>query len=278
MKSILPVVISIPHGGTFIPGEVRNLCRLNAREILEDGDTWSKEIYTLSGEVAACIKTSIARAVLDMNRSCNDLPPNNPDGVVKTVTVFNKQIWPEASGLPGHITEFLINKYHKAYHRAITNACKDKDAVLGLDCHTMLAAAPSGSRFPGELRPLICLSNGGDEHGKPINMPVTAPPELLFAFGDAIIKAFEHADIQIQSNIPLLVYNNPFRGGYITKHHGLNSKIPWIQIELSKALYIPEHPQFDYIMTSEIAARLKSLQNMFRNALHGFLKELKPMV
>ena len=34
----LPLFISVPHGGTWVPPEAAETCRLNPREILADGE------------------------------------------------------------------------------------------------------------------------------------------------------------------------------------------------------------------------------------------------
>jgi formiminoglutamase len=95
----LPVLISIPHGGLAIPDRLKSQFLPDSRSVLRDADTWARELYSLHGEVAAIINTDIARLVLDMNRSPQDRPPGNPDGVVKTVTVVGERVWRNPDGL-----------------------------------------------------------------------------------------------------------------------------------------------------------------------------------
>jgi len=51
-RAPLPVLLSIPHGGDWIPLEVRGMVELGPREIFEDGDAFTREIFNLSPEVA----------------------------------------------------------------------------------------------------------------------------------------------------------------------------------------------------------------------------------
>ena len=234
----LPVVISVPHGGTVIPKEVVSKCKLDFKSILLDGDTWSRELYAFRDDVIAYVDTLIARVVLDMNRAPNDRPPDNPDGIVKTFSVDRQQVWLSESGLPENAINELTRKYYSPSHQAISNACRLPDAVLGIDCHTMLPIAPNIDKQRGEERPLICISNRGDFSGNPIKGPITAPTETVLALKDALKSVFAHLDIELKVGT-LVSINNPFSGGYITWHHGINGPLPWIQLEINRSIYMP---------------------------------------
>ena len=45
MKS-LPVLISIPHSGNEIPGDLRKTLLLTNKEIFEDSDPFTRDIYS----------------------------------------------------------------------------------------------------------------------------------------------------------------------------------------------------------------------------------------
>ena len=278
-EEVLPVLLSIPHGGLEVPSELKDLCQLTLAEILADGDTWSREIYSWPQGVVKCIEADVARAVVDMNRSPQELPPDNPDGVVKTVTVSQKKIWPSDQGLPQELVGRLVADYHTPYHEAIGRAMADsmeskgKNNIkieLGLDCHTMLELAPPGAETPGVLRPLICLSNGGDEQG--LTLPgqhLTASTQLLLTMRDALKQAFFHQDVQVEINLesaPPVLLNQPFKGGYISRHHS-NRGIPWLQLELNRSLYLPVHGQLAIAPDYETQRRLTDLRHRFRRSL-----------
>jgi formiminoglutamase len=79
----LPLIVSVPHAGLTVPEEVRSYCVLTPKQILADCDEGAAEIYNLKSEAAAYITTSVARAIVDMNRAEND---RGRDGIVKTHT------------------------------------------------------------------------------------------------------------------------------------------------------------------------------------------------
>lgn len=193
----LPLLISVPHGGLRVPPEVEPLCRLDLPALLRDGDTWAGHLYAMESRVRALYRFPVARAVVDVNRAPGDVPPGNPDGVVKTVTVEGEPVWQDAGGLSREQAEILLERYYYPYHRRLERAVRDREILLGLDCHTMLERAPGGSNRPGERRPLVCLSNRGDERGEALQDPVTAPPALLRALGRALEK--ELADLVLEA-------------------------------------------------------------------------------
>ena len=66
--------------------------------------------------------------------------------------------------------------------------------------------------------------------------------------------------------------NDPFKGGHITKTYG-NNPYPWIQIEMSRELYLD--PQwFDHKTLTIDQKRLKSLNQSFEKTLDLFGKKL----
>ena len=95
----LPLLITVPHGGTNIPKEAQE-CALTAHQIAADNDTWSQELYHFSEHVVAFHDTDVPRAIVDLNRAADLHGPKHPDGVVKTHTVDGRQIWPDPGGSP----------------------------------------------------------------------------------------------------------------------------------------------------------------------------------
>ncbi len=270
-SSKLPVIISVPHGGTTIPWEVKTLCRAALPAILRDGDTWSRELYALKNQVLFYIDTDIARVAVDLNREPQDRPPQNPDGVVKTFTINGERVWHDPTGLSTETTDLLIQRYHAPYHKAIQEACRNSGAVLGLDCHSMLGLAPESGPNPFEPRPLICLSNRGDKWGHPAGEPITAPTELLAAMGESLAEQFKHEDVELKAQGPPVTLNHPFKGGYITRYHGNTSLIPWIQVEISRALYMPKKPCWTKKPDENVKKRLEDIRHKLFQGIKNIL-------
>ena len=248
---MLPVLLSIPHGGTRVPEELRDRVCITAHDQFDDSDACTLDIYDLSPHVALVVKTEIARAFVDLNRAPDDRPPGNPDGVVKSATCFNRPIY-----LPGRepddaATQCVLDRYHTPYHESLASAVATPAFALALDCHSMLAFAPPISRDLGRPRPLFCLSNRDG---------ATAPRRVVERLASAISRAFEISPAEIG-------VNEPFKGGYITQRHG-GGRVPWIQVEMNRSLYL-EDPWFDRETLHVEAQRLAELRDRFHGALRA---------
>ena len=243
----LPILVSVPHGGTETPPEVSDRVSASAADVFEDGDAFTPEIYAVSELVGHHQVARIARAFVDLNRAVDDRPPSNPDGVVKTATCFDRPIYREP--LDNALIEQLIARYHVPYHATLSERARGGDLVLGLDCHSMAAIPPPVAPDSGTPRPLFCLSNGEGQ---------TCDDDTLRRLAAAITRAFECSEDDVQ-------LNRPFRGGYITRRHGRNP-LPWIQIEMNRSLYLAA-PWFDPETRTVAARRLDELQERFARAL-----------
>ena len=112
----LPVLLSIPHGGKKIPPQLKDRVILLPENILEDIDAFTREIYDLGEKVTEVIFTNIARTFVDLNRAPDDLPSQNPDGVIKSHTCFGKAIYQNGLEPDEALTQILLKDYYYPYH------------------------------------------------------------------------------------------------------------------------------------------------------------------
>jgi N-formylglutamate deformylase len=207
----LPLLVSVPHAGLDIPAAAAPYCVLTRQQIAEDGDEGAAEIYDIEDEVEAFHTTSVARAIVDLNRAEDD---RGKDGVVKTHTCWEVPVYDPFP--PEAVVRSLLDTYHRPYHVRLRELASTSGARLGVDCHTMVAFGPPVSPDPGAERPWVCLSNGDG----------TCPQEWM----EGLRRSFEKA---FGGNVRV---NDPFRGGYITRTHA--AEMPWVQLELSRAPFL----------------------------------------
>ena len=247
----LSFLLSIPHGGTQRPPELDSHLSITDKDLFDDSDPFVIEIYDLGDKVERVVKTNIARAFVDLNRSLQDLPPQNPDGLIKSATCYEKPIYRKGSEPNESLTSVLIEMYYKPYHRSIQKSIHELDLQLCLDCHSMASVAPNISPDGNQKkRPMFCLSN---KDGK------TSSNELIELLAFCISKSFEIDRDEIS-------LNDPFHGGHITKTYG-NNPVPWIQIEMNRDLYLAEE-WFDGNSLSIDSSRLRKLNEQFENCLN----------
>lgn len=255
--SRLPVAISIPHGGTAIPAELDGRLCISARDILHDADSFAIQLYDLGDGVSRVIKTEIARTFVDLNRSLQDLPPDNPDGIIKTSTFHGRPIYLEGMEPDEYIQRRLMELYYMPYHRAIQRSMMELNLQLCLDCHTMESVAPEISPdTTGKRRPAFCLSN---KDGR------TSSSEMIELLASCMAESYGVDLTQIS-------INDPFHGGHITDTYG-NNPIPWIQVEMNRNLYLTE-PWFDAESLSMNHTRLQDLNKQFSDALNIFFARI----
>ena len=253
----LPILLSIPHGGTKRPKELEDHLCITNKDQFDDSDPFVIEIYNLENKVERVISSEIARAYIDLNRSPQDLPPQNPDGLIKSTTCYQKKIYIKGREPDDSLTKKLIQLYYLPYHRSIQKSLREIDLQLCLDCHSMASQAPNISPDgKNKERPLFCLSN---QNGK------TSSNEMIELLADCISESF-----QINRNQILL--NNPFLGGYITKTYG-NNPIPWIQIEMNRKLYLTD-PWFDKDSLTLKESHSKKLNKQFEESLNLFFSKI----
>lgn len=246
---MLPILVSVPHGGTETPPEIADRVIASPADIFDDGDACTREIYAFEAAVAHIHCADVARAFVDLNRAPDDLPPRSPDGVVKSETCYAKPIYAPGQDLTPELIDTLLDRHYHPYHRALTEAASDPLLRLAIDCHSMASKPPPISPDPGQERPLFCLSNAAGQ---------TCPNETLERLADALVDTMDCA----RSDVWL---NRPFRGGYITRAHG-SGPLPWLQIEMNRSLYLAD-PWFDRPTLTVDPDRLSHLRDRLLEAL-----------
>ena len=252
----LPVLISIPHGGDGVPDELSDRICINSQDIFADIDPFTPEIYDIDPWAEEVITTDIARTFIDLNRAEDDLPPQNPDGIIKSMTCYKKPIYKQGKEPDPALRQQLVQHYYLPYHQRLNEILSEGKVRLGLDCHSMAASAPpiSPDAGSGTTRPLICLGNAYNK---------ASDRGLVEKLAACFCEAFSLEEDQV-------AINRPFSGGYITRTYG-SSPVPWVLIDMNRALYLSS-PWFNE-MTGQIDnLRLMELSDMFLNALKLFFR------
>lgn len=237
MKRRYPFLISIPHGGTDVPPELNGRLQLSKKDIHYYSDPRTKELYNFGDKAAVLIEADISRMVVDLNRPPLPIPPRDPDGIIKTRTVDGRPVYRKGKVPDLARIHRLLMAWYFPYHQKIDELIDERDVAIAFDCHSMLPHGSGEQKDAGKKRPLICLGNNGDRLGQVKKHGITTcPPEWI----QGLAKEFRD-EFSIGREVAI---NNPFSGGFIANAHYWRKGIPWIQIEVNRALYEPD-PQND---------------------------------
>ena len=187
-RGTVPLLISIPHAGTFVPPELLQRFSPVACE-LPDTDWYVDRLYGFASAMgASIIKANLSRYVVDLNRAPDSaaLYAANPTSPVCPTMTFAGDAIYEHSDVPDdrEIRE-RVDDYWRPYHRCIgQELARIKDARCR--CGTRI---PLPARFrPG---PPECCRNSTLLLGDGANCPRAASDALLYiVLGDGEFAAF----------------------------------------------------------------------------------------
>jgi N-formylglutamate deformylase len=239
----LPVLISMPHVGTFIPDEIAAGMTDVARHV-DDCDWHLERLYGFAARNgASMIVPTHARYVVDLNRppdSANLYPGQDTTGLVP-VDTFDKVPLYHPGGEP---TDAEIARrralYWQPYHDALAKELATLKAIHGKallwEAHSIRSHVPRF--FEGRLPDF----NFGTASG------ASAAPGMAEALIGCVTRDGRYTSVA----------NGRFKGGYITRHYGQpNEGIYAVQLELSQITYMQETRPFAY--EEALAARLEPL-------------------
>lgn len=248
-----PLLISIPHLGTHIPGELRPLYTDVALTVA-DTDWHLDVLYDFARELGATLLGArVSRYVIDLNRPPNDeslYPGQTTTGLCPTETFRGEPIYQAGRAPDDKEKQRRVSLYWQPYHDVLAGELgrlrSEHPNVLLWEAHSIASTLPR--LFDGKLPDL----NIGTQDGR------TAAP----AIEAATVKA-------AASSSYTTVANGRFKGGYITRHFGnQRAGIHAIQLEMCQSTYMQEYAPFHYA-PDRAAAVGATLRAMLEGALHA---------
>jgi N-formylglutamate deformylase len=225
-QGTLPLLISIPHAGTFVPEAIAQRFTL-AGGHLADTDWHVDQLYDFARQLGASIlKANYSRYVVDLNRSPDSasLYAGNPTSpVCPTLTFENEPIYLAGREITATEIDARIDQYWQPYHQRLAAELRSMRERHGYallwDAHSI--ASEVASLFEGVL-PEFNFGTRDDA-----SCPRAVADQLLeLVTTDGKFGA---------------VLNGRFKGGYITMHYGRQDQnIYAVQLELSRRVYMDE--------------------------------------
>lgn len=231
----IPMLVSIPHTGTWLPEDVRESLASPAMQAQPMTDWHLHLLYDfLPALGATTLYATVSRFVVDLNRPPQPralYPGRFETGLVPLQTFQGEEVFHEPPS--PDVVETRRQAWHTPYHARLQALLDDlrtqfRQVVL-IDAHSV-ASAPNV--LHGALEQDIYL---GDRDG------ATCGAWLRAALRDG----FESEGLAV-------ALNAPYKGGYITDHYGRQDGVEAIQIEMAQRVYMdendpsggPAHPRF----------------------------------
>lgn len=220
-----PLLISIPHAGTYVPEAIQARFTESA-QVLPDTDWQVDRLYDFVQELGAhCLIATHSRYVIDLNR-----PPDNtalyegPTTGLVPETQFDGTPIYRADQAPDAVERAeRLTRYHRPYHERLTLELEAIRARYGyallFDAHSIRSRVPR--LFEGSLPDFNLGSNDG---------------------ASAAAEPIQRAYAVCRSAIGYrAVLDGRFKGGYITRHYGRpGAGIHALQLELAQSTYMDE--------------------------------------
>lgn len=235
-----PVVLGLPHTGTWLPDDIR--ADLNDRgRMLTDTDWHVHRLYDGLLPGATTVRATFHRYVIDANRDPSGAslyPGQNTTGLVPLTDFDGEDLWntpPTEAGIEARRAAF-----HAPYHGALQAELERVRARHGVailyDCHSIRSHIPF--LFDGPLPDFNIGTNDG--------------ATCALAFATAV------RDICTKAEGYTTVLNGRFRGGWSTRHYGHpEAGLHAIQMELAQSTYLAEEAApFDYDIARAEALRV----------------------
>lgn len=223
----VPLLISLPHDGSFIPDHIAGRMRPAARRS-PDTDWHVGRLYEPLAQAlgASVLKPLASRYVVDLNRPADGhalYPGQRETGLVSTIGFDGEPLYLDG-GLPDAAeVQQRINDYWQPYHRAVAHELARLHAEHGRavlwEGHSIRSRVPM--LFDGRL--------------PDFNLGTAAGASCSEALQGRLRDCLES-----QSHFSFAV-NGRFKGGYITRHYGQPAAgVQAVQLELVQLNYMDE--------------------------------------
>ncbi len=223
IKGDSPVILAMPHTGTYLPDDVTAMLNENGRK-LADTDWHIDTLYSDLLPDVSIVRATFHRYVIDANRDPSGAslyPGQNTTTICPTTDFDNLPIYLEGQEPDDNGIENRLRDFHAPYHHALAAEIERIHNRFGIvvlyDCHSIRSNIPF--LFEGRLPDFNIGTNDG--------RTCSADFENCVAEICTGASAYE------------TTINGRFKGGWTTRHYGQpENNIHAIQMELAQIAYL----------------------------------------
>lgn len=228
---LVPIIVSIPHCGTYFPDEIRAEYKQHLIQQPDDTDWFVEKLYDFAPALGITMITAVnSRWVIDLNRDI-DSKPLYTDGRIITAlcpatTFLGEPLYvDERKEVASAEVNRRIEKYYTPYHEKIQSLLNERKRQFGKvllwDCHSIRTTVPT---IQSEPFPDLILGDNDEQ---------SADVRIILAALSAL-----------SSGKYSLYHNRPFKGGTITRTFGKpDQQQHALQLEMTKRHYLEDDEQ-----------------------------------
>lgn len=229
-RGATPLLIDIPHAGTYLPPDVEDSLTVEARTA-PDTDWHVEKLYAFAVDRGVTLlQATHSRIVVDLNRDPAGValyPGADNTELCPTRTFANEAIYAPGRQPDADAVAMRKERYFAPYHAVLAEEIerirqRHGFAIL-LDGHSIRGEVPRF--FSGQLPDFNLGTAGG----------ASCDPAVQSAAASVLAAAtgFSH------------VVNGRFTGGFITRHYGRPDQgLHALQLEMAQRAYMDEVPPF----------------------------------
>ncbi|GLQ96032.1 N-formylglutamate deformylase [Dyella mobilis] len=222
-----PLLISLPHNGSYIPDGLAQRLRAPARHS-PDTDWHVGQLYEPLAEAlgASLLKPTASRYVIDLNRPADGqalYPGRRETGLVSTIGFDGEPLYVDGQEPDAEEIRQRVEQWWQPYHQALAGEIVRLKALHGRvvlwEGHSIRSHVPM--LFEGRLPDFNLGTADGTSCGADLQWRLTN-----------VMEAQSRYDF---------VVNGRFKGGYITRHYGSPADgVQAVQLELAQHRYMDE--------------------------------------
>jgi N-formylglutamate deformylase len=246
IKSVLPIVVSVPHCGIEFPAEIKQEYKADRIKSPDDTDWFVDVLYDFVVDMGiTLISAKYSRWVIDLNRDVDSRPLYTDGRIITalcpTTTFLGEPLYKdERKNVDTNEVHRRLKEYYYPYHQKIQSLLdetkKKFGKVLLWDCHSIRQIVPTiqKDKFPD------LILGDADERA--------CDPKLISI-------ALKH----LGSGGYPLNHNHPFKGGTITRSFGRPYENQHaLQLEMTKVNYMDDsETRYDKVRADKMREILK---------------------
>jgi len=262
MTEKLPFLLIIPHGGLDVPEELYGYENVSPINIFFESDAGANSIFSIEHSVYKAINTNISKLFVDVDREYKQLSPITYDGVIKSRTSMNLEVFKDDCYPDEIAISNILNRYYKPFHDSIKTAIKEFSFKAIIECHTHAAVGPKNAHDSGMPRPLVITgytveTDSGIKH--------TASEEMAVELANILSKNLSKEGNTVSD---IFRVSDHYSQGFIIKNYIL-SGLPVLTLSISRSLFLNE-PFFDLEKMQIDNNRLSAISSLIKSSLEKF--------